>query len=469
MAALLVERPSVVVGETIKGLAVVVNETGADLSATLRIEARWNASDVESLTLATAATWPADGVIQRPFSLPARSEPGQVVLRLLLEGPDLPDGERSTERHVLVLDGPPDEPLLASPVWTAPGDEAARGFLDRWGLETGAAPGAAPFVALVGQPGRLREQLPLAEWLALWQRVHAGGAAVVLLPDPEAGPLAAVLGPSRGVTTLSGLPVPLGSGGAAGNFMGRIHVVDEAGNPRLLGRGDEVLSPRAMVVGSTPEGTIPRMLTIGHLGQRVGLPELVVPFGRGTIHVSGLPLLDPLDGRVEPRRDAHLADLLTRAAAAALSDPPPWTPPGDDDLEDMAEALERIDRVVALGDRSTPYTTERFRLPETLSIALRRRQQALELLFQDRGQRCRELLQQVAEATWSPSIEQLLAVESRVIERLARRLASTTPQDRDRAHEALELWARAMAAWSAGDAQAALTALAEAERALGDA
>ncbi len=505
LAVVLPERPSVAAGEVIRCDVALVNDTGAPIRARGRLDWTWDpeapepgASGHDSGALPLGADAEgrmelATGVTRTTLTLPARGRPGILVLQawLLEDGPSGATLESSTPRAVpVVAPRPPLEPTwIAAPgglraahavpwpeVWAPPDDAHARDFLARQGQAVTRAEPDGARVALISHPERLARSLPLEGQARLWSMVRAGGSAIVLLPDPGEGELARSLGQRGGMRTLTVLPAPVPVGGAAGHFMGRVHVLREAGagSLRLLGRGDESFSPRAMVLGPATEGVDDVLVTLGPLGNRLGAPVSVVPFGRGRITLVGLPLLAPVHGAVDPAREARLADLLHEALAAARaaqSAAPPVAPlvalPAGL-AQELQTGADILDQLVDLGDSGSPLagSAPEGRLPDRVAALPGRRTAALEALLEGRPLECREILLAALAPLWTDTTQRVLAEEAAVLAGLGARVAAAGRGDWDAAYEASEAWAHGVSAWFGGDVGGALQALQEARRLL---
>lgn len=477
MISLQPERPSVELGEGVRLRLVVVNDTGAPVSGDLRMHTALTPRDGtrvhEVSNRLGAPTFPV-GVTTRTLDLSPEERAGVLRLQATLQLDDGKDAV-STAREVLVV-APLSVPDDLGSVWAPGTDARSRAFLRHAGFRLVRGPDEPFAAALIAQPDRLAVDLSLEEQLALWNLVWQGGVAVVLTRNPGESEQGQLLGGSRGVRTLTGLPIAPAIGAAPGHFMGRLHLQrvgpGASGDWTPLGRGDEVLSPRAMYVGSLPVDSEQRLITLGHLGNRLGSPDVVLPFGRGRFHLIGLPLLDIVGERVDPRRDAR----LTRAMLDALEWSATHLPAGGPerlpaliplDTQTLAYGLELIDRVVALGDRASPITSAGLgtepRLPHGPAAALGLRRRAIEALLEGRRDEAFTLLGEAVTSIWNEDVERFLALEQSVLDQLADRVADESPEGWDLAYDAVEIWGHAIAAWFAGDVQAALDWLGRAE------
>jgi len=469
------ERPSVETGEDVRFRLVVVNDTGGPVSGDLHIRSELNPPDgigaqVESDWLGVPTF--GVGVTTRTLELPVQDRAGVLLLRASLK---LSDREQavSTAREIQVV-APPTLPGGLGAVWAPGADARARAFLRHAGFRVVRGPDEPFAAALIANPEQLAEELSVEDRLALWNLVWRGGAAVVLARSPGEGEQEELLGGSRGIRTLTGLPIAPAIGAAPGNFMGRLHLQRSgAGDDWTpLGRGDEVLSPRAMFVGPLPQGAEQRMITLGHLGNRIGAPEIELPFGAGRFHLIGVPLLDIVGDRVDPRRDARLARAVRDALQWSAEHLPGGVPTRPEamlpvDAAALDHGLRLIDRMVSLGDRASPITAASMgtesRLPPGPAAALVLRRRAIEALLEGRRVEGFTLLQEAVEGFWSEDLQRFLALEAVVLDQLAEHAEAETDDGWDLAYDALEMWARAIALWFAGDAEAALDWLGRAE------
>jgi hypothetical protein len=291
--------------------------------------------------------------------------------------------------------------------------------------------------------------------------VHRGGAAVVLVPGPAVTEVSRSLGLVRGVQTHASLPLPVSVASAPGNFMGRVHALREGDGERLLGRGDETISPEGLVV-DPPADADERMVTIGWLGNRVGDPDVVLPFGRGTVRVIGIPLLRPVNGVADPSRDERLAQIVSAAAreararlAGGPADAAPWSPPAAPELERLQLALDRLDRLVALGDRQTPFGGDEPRLPAALGAAMAARTAALETLFEGDTARGLQRLEEAVAPLWTEAAQRFLDREQAVLAAWSERVASGDVTSWQGAYELRQAWVGAVGDWFAGRPDAA--------------
>lgn len=243
---------------------------------------------------------------------------------------------------------------------------------------------------------------------------------------------------------------------------------------RLLTEHDGLLSPEAMLVGELPRGTRLAMLTLDHVGQRIGVPVASLPFGRGTITAVGLPLLDPVYGASDPLRDETLAHLVLESAAevaerfrhGATGEIPfqllSHGPLPDEERAVFTQAFTRIARVVGLADRySTVGGTHE--LPPELAEALERQSLAIKALVTGQRFRARQELLAAYDMLWTPELRAFLALDEIVIEMIERLLARGAFADRDLAYETLELWRNGVEAWFSGDSDTAYAWLGRAE------
>jgi hypothetical protein len=473
------ERPSWPTGAEVHARVVLVNDSGgaqpghAALQWTLRAGGRLAAG-----TLQLGAFEVPPGVSDRDvvLRLPADAPPsGTLVLVAHLQGNDGPELV-SAPSHVTLVE-PSTLPAelstaegLPQPlVWAPPLEKEARDFLQRHGL-LAERPDRAT-VALLPHPEKLGTELTFDERMALWTTVLRGGVALVLLQDPSADDMGKLTGAARGVRTLFELPRPVAVTPAAGNFNGRFHVLRSGTSARLLGRGDETLSPVAMVAGEPPAGSQARMVSLGFLGASIGEPWLVVPFGAGEVHVIGLPLLSPVRGAPDPLREEWLVRLLHDSLRDAVLGAPArrmaweqatgrllpesWTPLPPEQAEDLRRGFALLDQLVAMGDRATPWLAgvgEEPALPLPLQELLARRLDALTYLLLGDAPAAREVLRKAVEPLWTEETRAFLANEARVLEKLAT-MAAAGPGTWDRAWDGVDAWSRALAAWFGGRRQ----------------
>jgi len=368
-------------------------------------------------------------------------------------------------------------------------------------------------VSVIADPSSLLKALPLEQRLLMWQRVWSGGAALVLLRDPIEDAFGSLVAGHRGSRRMVAVPLAVSVAAAAGNFRGRVHPVFEAlavtgdrpptlafGPPRpgppglaprlvvhpdrpdpvnlpqvrLATEHDGLLSPEALLVGELPEGTRPAVITLDHLGQRVGAPVAMVPFGRGTITLVGLPLLDDVQGQPDPLRDETLAHLILESAAEVadrfrhgVTGESPFVmrelePLIPDEVTLYTAAFERVALAIELADRYSTIggTAE---LPPTLAAALSEQIRAIEALVGGHRAEARRALFAAHDMVWTSELEAFLALDAIVIGMVEGLLARGTFADRDLAYETLELWRSGVAAWFAGDAQLAYAWLGRAE------
>src|SRR6185436_15964926 len=222
---LLPERASVVGGEPLACTAIAVNDGDAPIAldeAQLVI-----ASGSDSHSARELDAWPTTlppGVTSWPVTL-ADTWEAELAPRLSLQVRTATASVASAARTVPFLPPPSAGATPALRVWTKD-DPPTRGFVERRGWSA-ARLEDAPDVALLSDFEPLRAALSTADWLRLWSWVHAGGAAVVLLPGPATTELLRSLGMLRGVQTHTSLPLPVSVASAPGNFMGRVHALRE--------------------------------------------------------------------------------------------------------------------------------------------------------------------------------------------------------------------------------------------------
>jgi hypothetical protein len=235
-----------------------------------------------------------------------------------------------------------------------------------------------------------------------------------------------------------------------------------------------------MVVGELPAGSEERLVPLGHLGNRLGSAHVSVPFGRGRLHLVGTPLLDAIDGRIDPRRDARLAALLrevvvevrTRLAAAeaAAAGDAAWQAPTGEWLEEFAYGQQVYERLVALGDRASPFITTRGQqgqLPDMLSTLVAGRDAALVAVMEGEFAPARAHLLAALGPVWNDQTRGLLGLEEEVLALLGERIHDAGRDDWDSAYDGVEHWARGVGEWFAGDTALALAWLGRARLELG--
>jgi hypothetical protein len=244
----------------------------------------------------------------------------------------------------------------------------------------------------------------------------------------------------------------------------------------LLDRDDGPVAPTAMLIGELPEGARPAMLTVGDLGERLGVPVAWVPYGRGGIVLAGLPLLAPVGDRPDPRRDRLLARLVREAARLARvgGAPEPVRPVALTPLEaaTFGYAADLVGRAVALAERHSALVaaaTATGRLPEPVAGALATQQAALDALLAGHHDDARRLLHQAVERVWTPDLQAFLGLERPLLRAMARLVARGGFADYDLAYEVLEAWGQGVLYWFGGDAQTALSWLGTATVRLRDA
>jgi hypothetical protein len=424
-------------------------------------------------------------------TVPARRyDPGVTTLTTTLPGEALPvGGVGITARLVsggVVLDEATPRPLAIRPrppagrtsprVWVVGGDSEGLAYLRRRHLPAVTSPSDPFDVALVVHPERMTTSVPLDERLAVWHHVRQGGEALVLLEDPTASHRQRILGSRRGVQTLAALPVPVLLRGAGGHWMGVFHLVNSAaggdtwwsrtddeidGVIRMLGRGDEVVAPVAMVDGSLPAGGAATMMTLGHMGRRLGFPVVTYPYGAGRLHLVGVPLLKSVDGKPDSRRDALLDTLLTAVADAGRIEP--WTPLPPALAARVQTALLRLSRLAGAGDRFSPFTGTSLHnssLPEAAAVALAAKNAALARLLDGDVTTGALELERLADRLWSADWEAWLDREDEVLTGLEALVTGPTGAgDLMRAQPVAEGWAQAIRLQFGGDTAGALERL----------
>jgi hypothetical protein len=486
-------------GGTLTGTVAVVNDTEEPVTGALTVEAFEYASSlpVRDITELGVHTFPS-GVTALRFEALDRQVGSWQLYGVLQPGKSaiaraiLPE-ERSSPRTVHVIATGWSRQALAA--WTPPGDDASVALLQRLGWPTAVAPPSAraqdvaasePDVILLAQPYALGDALTLEELLALWRWVHDGGEAVVLLRSPAEAPLGDLLGLRRGIESPPALPIRVAIASAPGNFMGRLFVLLPGAygamhhgglvhvtTPSVLGRDDDVLSPRAMLVGTLPEDSVEHVLAVGHIGNRIGAVDVSVPFGRGRFRFMGLPLLNEVKGQPDPRRDKALEQVLrdaadhtraARAAAVTTTSEDPGTTAGAPaaDLSPQAaataaSALDELARWSTLGDRISPWQQGPSgpQLPAAVAAALDGRDVALLALLEGRTTDALAQLEQAAASLRSPEAAEFLALQEAVLAELLPHARAKTLPEVDLAYEVTEAWVRGVIEWFAGERAAA--------------
>lgn len=367
------------------------------------------------------------------------------------------------------------------------GDPRALAFARRHGLpvlDLEAALADPACVVLLSRPAALARAVSWNARMAVWAKVHAGGAALLLVDGPTGG-VRTLLGGARGVQTLAQLPVELHLAAAAGNFQGRLHLArgldspsgldqpvfeddPRGGDVRTLGEQDASLSPEAMLVDPVPPGTAAAWITLGHAGDRIGSPVARVPFGQGAFVVAGLPLLEPVLGEVDARRETLLLELLRAAAESTRPEagPPAWTDLPDLHAATLEYGMELVGRVAGLAERFSVVRGGRvntYALPEEVGAALALQHRAVEAFLAGRTGEGRQLMLEALSAVWGEQVAAFLALEESVLGLLDERIESGRRDQLDEAYEMLEAWTFGMAHWFAGERQTALDWLGRAE------
>ncbi len=507
---------------------VIVNDTGTAVSASVELWAtpvHWSGRlDTYAMGQAFDRRMFAPGVTVLRAELPRPRFSPDVPTSLIRLDASLRDGGRvldtATPRDVRrkiraervqeglygpgtgMVDGSTGDvvgPHVPLRVWVPPGHESVHEELDAWGVGLAETPETATGGVLLSRPERFAADVSLAEQLRVWQLVHAGSTAVVLLPDPIEDDVARLLGMGRGVLTVPALPVSLPVARATGNFMGRVHVArrwveeradyardtfdrptphfyDRAVPPSLLGRGDESLSPVAMVRGPLPEGSEELLVTLGHNELRAGTPWVRVPFGDGWIVCVGFARVE--DGAPRDlRRSGLLGRLLSHEsylAAVSWAErhvgadepwPPPWQAPTAEQLARLDQALQRVRRYATLCERASPFVMgpRRTALPGNLQPLLDAKNAALLQVLEGDASAGLDALTTLLTGLWSDELETFLALEQRVRDGFAALVQDGELAQATSAHDVLEHWARGLVAWFDGEPSQALDWLGQAE------
>ncbi len=487
----LVER-SVRPGRDTEVTASVVNDTGGSVSGHLFVQALPSAGG-EALDIDVGEHEFAPGVTAFTVPLPLGLGPRDLAdwsISAVLEGAagvlDV-----STPRRLVVVPTPPDRrpaPRGSWPlsVWIPDDDPEARAFARRQGFTVYGGSGVAD-VVLLARPDRLTSTLTAAQRLQLWRWVWNGGPVVALLPPPGGGALAPGQATRRAVEILHGVPLDLLARPAAGHFMGRFHLIatdpggdvprllsahDDDAELRMLGRGDEVIAPRALLWGGPGPDDAAASVTLDHLGGIIGTSHLRRGFGEGFVELLGAPLLDPLGAQVEPRRDHLLAEVLVTAASAghgARASAVPAAPLPQHLLDSWALVTARVARLAGLGSRVSPFAPlvrGELALPPLLAQALARKNAALVTFLQgDEEGFVRQALSLLT-ATGDEDLTDFLGREAAVFAALVAVVSEPRPETARVAHDALEHWVIAVGRAFAGDHAAADQALTRAASSL---
>ena len=538
------ERPSVLMGEQAGLELVVVNDGGAPVAAELQLE--WEGAEPADapggeqgprLLRLERRDWPV-GVttVRGPELTFGRAGLARLRPRLASDADRTLDAGREVTVAVLPLppgrrtitllgaDGPDDDRDLQVRLFDPLGDPLVTGFAARQGFELASdllADEGADRVALLGDPTALATDATLSERVELWRFVERGGSAMVMLPDPSRSEFGRLVGGKRGRLHLVDVPVRVEVGSGAGNFMGRVYPLLEAwsregplvrtpafgppnpGMPwftprpvvhlshpdpapepslRVLGPEEGDLTPQAMLVGELPPGSRALMLAVGPIGNRIGTVVAWVPFGRGAITFVGMPLLEPVDGRPDPRRDAVLAHLVMEVASetawhlqgaggpssftAGRSGPLPPLEPQEERA--IGEALEAIRAVAGLADRYSVIHGGSQPVPAAIARALDELNRGVsDLARRNRGQGRAHLLR-AFESAWSDETAAFLALEQTVLDGVRRLRESGGESALLTAHEAIDQWENGVVEWFTGRRDTAFAWLGRAELLVGE-
>lgn len=522
-------RPSALAGETAEVDVVLINDGPEAWNGVISLKA-------DGAVLADGGAGPAavsprsfgPGVTRVRLPLLRYPTPGVVALQAVLSSAEgvtlggrpvpvavLPASAGASVLTRLAPDGQ-DAESIAVRVVDPVGERAVADFAERAGLEllTDYLAADAAAVVLLAHPERLGEDLDLEERLALWQHVDSGGAVLALLPDPLESEFGRLVAGARGRRHLVDLPVRVELAAGGGNFMGRVYPLLEAvttGPPsqrmpafalaapglpalaprpvlhrgrvsaapaaevRLLAPGEGELTPVTMLTGELPLGTRPLMLAVGPLGNRLGAPVAAVPYGRGAIVFVGLPLLTPVAGAADARRDAFLAHLVLESAADAV-----WRlhglgqqyvgrapePVEGVEGELLERAMDAVRRLVGAADRYSLVHAGSQVLPEAPAAALDGLHRALTDLSRGYKSKARQALLEAYTRTQEPDTEAFLALERSVLDDVALLRRSSAEADLLVAHEAVDCWQLGLTEWFTGSRETGLAWMGRAEKLL---
>jgi len=156
---------------------------------------------------------------------------------------------------------------------------------------------------------------------------------------------------------------------------------------------------------------------------------------------------------------AQIVSAAAREARARLAGGPadaaPWSPPAAPELERLQLALDRLDRLVALGDRQTPFGGDEPRLPAALGAAMAARTAALETLFEGDTARGLQRLEEAVAPLWTEAAQRFLDREQAVLAAWSERVASGDVTSWQGAYELRQAWVGAVGDWFAGRTDAA--------------
>ncbi len=496
-------RPSVREGSTQAVDVAVINDTGAPVAGAVVLNAE------------RGAVRDADGTVGRGFDRQV-FPPGVTVLTeeaFRMTGP----GEAAFRGYfvdeageVLVMSREVPQRVVPPPParWTVPqmgdvpdapvelvipeGDDTRlHDFARRegFGVRDLVSDAASVPVILLDEPERLHESLDPAERLRLWRHVYQGGTAIVLLEDLPMNHIGRLAGSPRGIRMLPDLPVRVGIGLAVGNFIGRSHVMIEADEPRrpgdlpplvfetldaetahehvpadaharLFESHEASVAPGAMLVGELPRRTRAAAITLNHYRQRTGTLVAAVPFGRGEFVFSGLPLLDPVLGEADPRRDRLLSNLVESVALGMRNKLPtpedtaaplPLTP---EQVAAYGRGTTQLARFSAVLDRYSFVTSGRPAPPAYAVERLIRRDQGLAALFEGTDAAW-EYLEEAFAGLWTEDVAAFVEREEDLLARTKRLILRGTPDARELGALVVQEWGFGVMTWVGGDREGA--------------
>ncbi len=488
-------QASCTVGELQRVDVAVVNDTGAALEGSVVLNATGAVRHVDG-AVGRGFDWQVfpPGVTRLSEEAFRMSEPGTVEFRAYLadaSGEVMVASRAKTQ--VVVSEAPKERRVMWGPdgdfkrvrLVLPEGSAALTAFAQRegFGLSTLLDPEEAIPVVAIEQPLELGDSVSAEDLLRIWRTVWEGGLAVVFMGDLPHDHIGRIAGSRRGVRLLPHLPVRLGVGLAAGNFMGRTHAIlerdephqpgallpmaferprgeepriPEDSHPRLLQSDEASLAPGAMLVGAPPERTRAAAITLNHFRQKMGTSVAAVPYGKGQLLFVGMPLLEPVAGAPDARRDRVLADLiLSLAHEAYLSMPDAASrarplPLDERQLATYAEHMSRLSRLCAVADRYSFVTFGAMAPRSLVTDAIVRRDQALARVFHEEEQAW-ELLEQAFTGTWSAETEHFVEREEQTLAQLKQLILKATAEARGLGARVVHEWGHGVMGWIRGD------------------
>jgi hypothetical protein len=222
------------------------------------------------------------------------------------------------------------------------------------------------------------------------------------------------------------------------------------------------------------------MLAVGPLGNRIGTVVAMLPYGSGAVTFVGMPLLEPVDGDADPRRDAVLAHLLMEVASEAVwrrasegTPEPTLTQPvaAFEPAEEQAieHAFGAIRRVVALADRYSAVHGGSTPLPEDTGRAIDELNRGLHDLARNNLGKGRQHLLRAFESAWDDETAAFLALEEEVLAGVRRLREAGDDAALLAAHGAIDLWESGVVEWFTGRRDTAFAWLGRAELLLAEA